>query len=83
MARFWHPAMDSTHPGKSGPANVGTQPDRPISATAKVIRLAESEARLDTTHAPAVRAFLADRQEGMFDRQTALARAVMLARRVC
>jgi len=38
---------------------------------------------LDMAHAPAVRAFLADRQEDMLHRQAALARAVMLARQVC
>lgn len=37
----------------------------------------------DTAHAPAVRAFLADVQDGMAARQTALAQAVMLARQVC
>lgn len=37
----------------------------------------------DMAHAPAVRAFLADHQEGLARRQAALARAVMLARQVC
>lgn len=44
---------------------------------------AEAELPLDDTHAPAVRAFLADYQEGMTGRQAALARAVLLARLVC
>lgn len=41
------------------------------------------ELPVDAAHAPAVRAFLADRQEGMTGRQAALARAVLLARLVC
>ena len=37
----------------------------------------------DLAHAPAVRAFLADRQDDIAHLQTALARTVMLARQVC
>lgn len=59
-------------------SNPGKREAAPADAYNSVI-----DTPVDAAYAPAVRAFLADRQDGMSRHQMALARAVMLARRVC
>lgn len=70
VARDRDEVVDLTHYALAPQARSNTATEAPIIP-------------LDIAHAPAVRAFLADRQEGMLHRQAALARAVMLARQVC
>lgn len=88
MASIWRNKVQvrNTLPGATGPAQDTAPAAKrrgPVRKTATVVRLVAPEPPLDTTHAPAVRAFLADRLDGLADEQTALARAVLLARRVC
>lgn len=89
MASIWRNKANSTRPVAIGPAAddlLAAPPSGGRNLTRKaptVVRLVPPEPPLDTLHAPAVRAFLADRLDGMTDQQRALARAVSLARQVC
>ena len=85
MARIWNAPIDYWTDAPLG-LPVGTDDNASEISRGAVESMpmpSLPEPPMDVTHAPAVRAFLADRQDGQFDRQKHLARAVLQARCIC